>query len=63
VEDFVGAEFYCPHALANGNQCVRIREKMLEFCSTVLSTLSSYHHGHIKSVGFLHINFLTAIIR
>jgi len=31
----VGAQFYCPHVLADGNQCIRIREKTLEF-STVL---------------------------
>jgi len=28
LEDFVGAKFYCPHALADGNQRIRIREKM-----------------------------------
>jgi len=39
--DFVGAKFYIPHALADGNQRIRIREKTLEF-STVLSTLSPY---------------------
>jgi len=44
LEDFVGAKFYCPHALADGNQCIRIREKMLEFPSTVLSALSLYHN-------------------
>ena len=33
--DFVGAKFYCPHALADGNQCIQIREKTLEFSSTV----------------------------
>ena len=42
-DDFVGAKFYCPHVLADGNQHIRIREKMLEFSSTVLSTLSLYH--------------------
>jgi len=40
LEDFVGAKFYCPHALADGNQRIRIREKTLEFSSKVLSTLS-----------------------
>jgi len=39
MEDFVGAKFYCPHALAGGNQHIRIMEKMLEVSSTVLSTL------------------------
>jgi len=42
LEDFVGAKFYCPHALADGNQLFQIREKMLQFSSTVLSTLSPY---------------------
>jgi len=41
LEDSVGAKFYCPHALADGIQCIRIRQKTLEF-STVLSTLSPY---------------------
>ena len=40
LEDFVGAKFYCPHALADGKQHIWIREKTLEF-STVLSTLST----------------------
>ena len=39
LEDFVSAKFYCPHALADSNQRIRIREKTLEF-STVLYTLS-----------------------
>ena len=34
-------QFYCLHALADGNRRIRIREKTLEF-STVLSTLSPY---------------------
>jgi len=38
LEDFVGAKFYCLHALADGNHRIRFREKMLEFSSTVLST-------------------------
>ena len=33
--------FYCPHALADGNQYIRIRKKTLEF-STVLSALFLY---------------------
>jgi len=36
-DDFVGAKFYCPHALADGNWCIRNRQKTLEFSSTVLS--------------------------
>jgi len=31
-----------PHAVANGSQCIQIREEMLESSSTVLSTLSPY---------------------
>jgi len=33
-------KFYCQHALSDGNQCIWIREKMLEFSSTLLSTVS-----------------------
>jgi len=40
LKDFVSAKFYCPHALADDNQRIRIREKTLEFSSTVLSVLS-----------------------
>jgi len=36
LEDFVGAKFYCLHALADGSQHIQIREKTLEF-STVNS--------------------------
>ena len=36
------AVFYCPHALCYCNQRIQIREKMPEFSSTVLSTLSPY---------------------
>ena len=36
------AKFYYPHALADGDHRIRIMEKMLEFSSTVLSTLSLY---------------------
>jgi len=39
---FVGAKFYWPHALADGNQRIWIREKTLEFSSTVLYTPSPY---------------------
>jgi len=42
MEDFVGAKFYCPHALVGGNQRIWIREKTLEFSSTVSPTLSLY---------------------
>jgi len=31
-----------PHALADGNQRIRIRQKTLEFSSTLLSALSPY---------------------
>jgi len=42
-EDFVGAKFYCRHALADVNLGIQIREKMLEFSSVVLPTTSPYH--------------------
>jgi len=35
-------KFYCPHALADGNQHIQIREKTLEFTSSVLSTHFPY---------------------
>ena len=47
LEDFVGAKFYCPHALADGNQRIRIMDKTLEFSSTVLS-LHCLHCAAIK---------------
>ena len=28
LEDFVGAKFYCPHALADGKKHIWIRKKM-----------------------------------
>jgi len=40
MEDFVAAKFYCLHGLADGNQCIQIGEKTLEFSSTVLHTPS-----------------------
>ena len=42
MEDFVGAKFYCQHALAHGNQHISIREKTLEFSSMVLPAPSLY---------------------
>jgi len=46
LEDFVLAKFYCPRALANGSQRFQIREKVLEFSSTVFSTLPPYLHTY-----------------
>jgi len=43
LEDFVGAKFHCPHALADGNERICIKEKMREFSSTVIPTQSPYH--------------------
>jgi len=51
LEDFVGAKFYCQHALADGNQRIRIREKMLEFSSTALPASSPYHQFYSKREG------------
>jgi len=42
MNDFVGAKFYTPLVLADSNQRIWIREKMLELFSTVSSTLSLY---------------------
>ena len=67
AEDFVGAQFYCPHALADGNQCIPIREKTLEF-STVLSTLSPYrlekrHNSTTHTHQFLRIPGLAVALQ
>jgi len=40
---FVGAEFDCRHALADGIKRIQIREKVVEFSSLVLPTPSPYH--------------------
>jgi len=55
VEDFVGAKFYCPHALADGKQRIQTREKKLEFSSTVLSTLPLYRKGMITNTNYRYI--------
>jgi len=31
LADLADAKFYCPHALADGKQCIQITEKTLEF--------------------------------
>jgi len=56
---FCWCKVFCLHALADGNQCIRIREKMLEFSSTVLSALSLYplplhlvHKQQMARVGY-----------
>jgi len=43
LKNFVEAKFYCPYVLTDGNWCIEIREKMLEFSSAVLPKSSSYH--------------------
>jgi len=40
LEDFVGAKFYCLHALADGSPHIQIREKTLDFSSTVIYAVS-----------------------
>ena len=40
--DFVGAKFYCPHALADGNQRIRIREKTLSSEQCYLHCLCTF---------------------
>jgi len=48
MENFVGAKFYCSHALADGIQCFQIGKTMAEF-SVVLAALSLYHQ-YIKPI-------------
>jgi len=43
IEDFISVKFYCPHALADGKQHIKIREKTLDFSSTGLSTANSLY--------------------
>jgi len=47
---FVGdRQFYCPHALANSNQSIWIRENMLKFTSNVLPIVQ-YNSIHIVAL-------------
>jgi len=39
---FCWSRFYCTHVVADNNQHIGIREKMLEFSSTVLPNLPLY---------------------
>jgi len=50
LEDYVGAKFYRPHALADRNQRIWIREKTLESSSAILlcSPLKGLGEGGIK---------------
>jgi len=48
-QKIVGAKFYCPHALADGNQRTQVREKTLEFTSVVLPVPSLYHPISVPS--------------
>ena len=50
-------KFCCLHALADGNQCIWIRQKMLEFL-VVLPALSLYH-GHMY---LLHSYILVMLV-
>jgi len=43
-----GAKFYCLHALADGNQCIRIKEKMLEFSIVLSPYLINAQNGQQK---------------
>jgi len=47
MDDFVGAKFYCPHALAGGNQLIQIRKKVLEISSTVSYTVSVHSYLYL----------------
>ena len=44
-----------PHGLADGNQHIQTREKMLEFSSTVLSTLFLYLVSYNNIVIIIYI--------
>jgi len=42
LEDIVGVKFNCPHVPVDGNLCIQIRSKMLQFSSTASPTPSPY---------------------
>jgi len=44
LEYLVTATFYIAHAIAADNQSIQILEKMQEFASTVLATLTPYRN-------------------
>jgi len=52
-------EFYCPHGLADGNYCIWIREKTLEFSATVLPAPSPYPQKYPLSTFILGSFFKT----
>ena len=55
IGQLVQAKFYCLHALANGNQCIRIRQKMRE-CSSQWCYL--HHLCTIASLCYFHSNLI-----
>jgi len=44
LDDFVGAKFYCPHALADGNQRIRINNN--NPCLLVADTRNNHNQLH-----------------
>ena len=44
--------FYCPRALADGDQSIRISEKTLEFSSALDSAIYNISMGVIYTVGW-----------
>ena len=64
---FSWSKFYFPYALADGSQCIQIREKTLEFSWTVLSTLSVYlqhiDYKFIKYSGIYYTVFVDKVLK
>jgi len=48
LENFDGAKFYCPHALADGNQHIQIWEKMLSSPQHCFHTISKKPQKHYQ---------------
>jgi len=47
LEDFVGAKFYCPHAIADGNQHIRIRRKRWSSQQCYLHCLRTFYTSDV----------------
>jgi len=64
--DFARVKFYCPHALADGNQCIRTRENTLEFSSLLPGPslnflVTQWHKYYVTCGGIVCICHLLSI--
>ena len=47
-------QFYCPHVPADGNQHIRIREKTLEFSSSIIYSVCLLMASSTRGLGRIH---------